>query len=126
MAVGPLVCYHEQVSVFVLSLGVRYIVTNRGKNMAQTYEDACREMQREKTDRAEATPPQSALDIQIGGSHYKDFAIQPVEFIHRNGIPFIEGNCIKYLCRWRAKNGVADLEKVKHYINLLIEMESRK
>ena len=73
-----------------------------------------------------ATEPQSALDIQIGGSHYKDFAIQPVEFIHRNNIPFIEGNCIKYLCRWRAKNGVADLEKVKHYIDLLIEMESRK
>jgi hypothetical protein len=67
---------------------------------------------------------QSALDVQVGGSHYKDFAIQPVEFIHRNGIPFVEGNCIKYLCRWREKGGVADLEKVKHYIDLLIEMET--
>jgi hypothetical protein len=28
--------------------------------------------------------------------------------------------------RWRKKNGVADLEKAKHYIELLIELESRK
>lgn len=67
----------------------------------------------------------SALDVQVGGSHYKDFPIQPVEFIHANGIPFIEANCIKYLCRWRTKNGVADLEKVRHYLDLLIELESR-
>jgi len=63
------------------------------------------------------------LDVQIGGGHYKDFAIQPVEFIHANNVPFIEGNCIKYLMRWREKGGVKDLEKVKHYIDLLIELE---
>lgn len=67
--------------------------------------------------------PQSALDRQIGGGHYKQFAIQPVEFIHKNGIGFIEGNCIKYLARWREKGGIQDLEKVKHYIDLLIELE---
>ena len=80
-------------------------------------------------DHPEMTPfskPQSALDVQIGGGHYKQFAIQPVEFIHKNGIPFIEGNCIKYLCRWRDKGGVEDLKKVKHYLDLLIEMESDK
>lgn len=70
--------------------------------------------------------PQSALDVQIGGGHYKQFAIQPVEFIHKNGIPFVEGNCIKYLARWRDKGGIEDLKKVKHYIDLLIEMESGK
>lgn len=68
--------------------------------------------------------PQSALDRQIGGGHYKQFAIQPVEFIHKNALPFIEGNCIKYLCRWRDKGGIADLEKVKHYVDLLIELEN--
>jgi len=68
----------------------------------------------------------SALDVQVGGAHYKTFAIQPVEFIHRNGIPFIEGNAIKYLCRWREKGGVEDLKKVKHYIDLLIEMETKQ
>jgi hypothetical protein len=65
----------------------------------------------------------SALDVQIGGQHYKSYAIQPVEFIHKNKIPYIEGCAIKYLCRWREKGGIEDLKKVKHYIDLLIEME---
>jgi hypothetical protein len=68
---------------------------------------------------------ESSLNKQVGGGHYKDFTIQPIEFIHLNGIPFIEGNVIKYLCRWREKNGLQDLEKAKHYIELLIELESR-
>lgn len=71
------------------------------------------------------TGKQSALDIQHGGNHYKGFAIQPVEFIHANGVPFIEGNCIKYLMRWREKGGVKDLDKVKHYVDLLIELEAK-
>lgn len=65
----------------------------------------------------------SALAVQVGGKHYKDFAVQPVEFIHKNGIGFCEGNAIKYLCRWRQKNGIEDLRKARHYIDLLIEME---
>ena len=68
-------------------------------------------------------PRNSALDVQIGGQHYKSYAIQPVEFIHKNKIPYIEGCAIKYLCRWREKGGIEDLKKVKHYIDLLIEME---
>ena len=67
----------------------------------------------------------NALSTQVGGGHYLDFKIQPIEFIFRNHIPFIEGCCIKYLCRWREKGGVQDLEKVKHYIDLLLEMERR-
>ena len=65
----------------------------------------------------------SALDVQPGGSHYKDMKIQPVEFIHANSIPYFEGNVIKYVCRHRNKNGLQDLEKAKHYIDLLIELE---
>lgn len=68
---------------------------------------------------------QSALKIQVAGSHYKDLAIQPVEYIHANGIGYFEGNVIKYVSRWRAKNGIADLEKARHYIDLLIELERR-
>lgn len=64
-----------------------------------------------------------ALERQIGGSHYKDFVIQPVEFIHRNGIGFLEGNIIKYTCRHNKKNGKDDLLKAKHYIELLLELE---
>jgi hypothetical protein len=67
----------------------------------------------------------SPLDVQVDGDHYKQMKIQPVEFIHANGIPYLEGNVIKYVSRWRSKNGVADLEKAKHYIDLLIELEGR-
>ncbi len=68
----------------------------------------------------------SALDVQIGGSHYKDMKIQPVEFIHANGMGFLEGNVVKYVSRWRNKNGIADLEKAKHYIELLIELATKE
>lgn len=66
------------------------------------------------------------LDIQVAGSHYKDCTIQPVEYIHANAIGYFEGNVIKYVTRWKKKNGIADLEKAKHYIDLLIELETRK
>lgn len=68
----------------------------------------------------------NALDIQVAGDHYKAMPIQPVEFIYANNIPYCEANAIKYLCRWRKKGGIADLEKAKHYIDLLIQMESQK
>lgn len=68
----------------------------------------------------------SALDIQEGGGHYKDLPIQPIEYIHANGIPFAEGSVIKYVTRWRSKGGIKDLEKARHFIDLLIELETRK
>lgn len=58
------------------------------------------------------------LATQVGGGHYKDLKIQPVQYIHANNIPFI-----KYLTRWRDKGGIQDLEKVKHFIDLLIQLE---
>jgi len=64
-----------------------------------------------------------ATDVQVGGSHYKDMKIQPVEFIQANGMGFLEGNVIKYVSRFRAKNGKQDLDKAQHYLNLLIELE---
>jgi hypothetical protein len=66
----------------------------------------------------------SALDKQVSGDHYKDKAIQPIIYIHANNLGFCEGNVVKYITRWREKNGIADLEKAKHYIELLIEMEN--
>jgi uncharacterized protein DUF3310 len=65
-----------------------------------------------------------ALDIQVAGDHYKSLAIQPVEYIHANQIPFCEGNVIKYVTRWKSKGGIKDLEKAKHFIELLIELET--
>ena len=57
---------------------------------------------------------------QIGGNHYDKMKIQPITFIVDNDIPFIEGNIIKYVCRWKDKGGVEDLKKAKHYLDILI------
>lgn len=65
----------------------------------------------------------NALDVQVGGGHYKDMVIQVVEFCQKNKLNYCESNMVKYACRHRAKNGKEDLLKIKHYVDLLIEME---
>lgn len=67
-----------------------------------------------------------ALAKQVGGSHYKDLKIQPVEFIHANNLGFLEGCVVKRICRWRTKDGIRDLEKIKHEVDLLIQLEQSK
>lgn len=67
--------------------------------------------------------PITALQSQVGGDHYKAMPIQPVQFIHANGIGYMEGCAIKYLCRHGRKGGREDLEKAIHFIQLLIEQE---
>ena len=66
----------------------------------------------------------SALDKQVGGGHYKSMAIQPIEYCHRNHLGPCETHAIGYLSRWRSKGGIEDLQKAKHMIELLIEMEN--
>ena len=68
-------------------------------------------------------PTPTALDTQVGGSHYKKTGIQPVEYCHANNIGFMEGCVIKYISRYKAKGGKQDLEKAKHFIDLLIALE---
>ena len=68
------------------------------------------------------TGTESATQRQIGGNHYKQFKIQPIEFITKNKLSFIQGCIIKYACRFENKNGIEDLEKIKHYCDLQIEM----
>ena len=63
------------------------------------------------------------LNEQVGGNHYKDLAIQPFEFIERNNFGYGAGNVIKYLCRYKKKGGIEDLQKARHYIDLLIRLE---
>jgi len=60
---------------------------------------------------------------QIGGAHYKSMKIQPAQFINENNLPFAEGNAIKYICRHQHKGEVQDLEKAKHYIDMIIERD---
>lgn len=64
------------------------------------------------------------IDKQVGGSHYETMHIQPIEFILKNGLPFCEGNVVKYICRWRQKGGVEDLYKAKQYLQFLIDIEN--
>ena len=61
---------------------------------------------------------------QVGGTHYHDMDIQPWEVISRAGLDFWEGNVIKYVMRYKAKNGLEDLKKARHYLDYLIERES--
>jgi hypothetical protein len=62
--------------------------------------------------------PATPLIKQVGGNHYKNFIIQPVEFIVKNDIDYLEGNIIKYVCRHKQKNGIEDLNKAIHYLEL--------
>lgn len=69
---------------------------------------------------------QKATDKQIGGTHYKDYEIQPVEFAMRNKLDLCQANIVKYTVRFRDKGGLEDLLKARHYIDLLIEYEYGK
>lgn len=65
----------------------------------------------------------SALNTQEGGSHYKILKIQPIEYIHANNIGYLEGNVIKYVTRHESKNGVEDINKAIHYLQLIKELK---
>nr|DAR34910.1 MAG TPA: nucelotide kinase [Caudoviricetes sp.] len=63
----------------------------------------------------------TSLETQVGGDHYKELSIQPIEYILANKLGFCEGNVVKYITRYKSKNGLEDLKKAKHYIDMLIE-----
>lgn len=68
---------------------------------------------------------------QIGGNHYSKMTIQPVEFIEKNNLSYCQGNVIKYICRFDSKHASAekqlqDLEKAKHYIEMLIDIHKKQ
>ena len=68
-----------------------------------------------------------SLGKQVGGSHYKDCSIQPVEYIYSNGLDFLEGNVVKYITRHRTKgDGEAHISKVIHYAQMILQMEYNK
>ena len=83
--------------------------------MAPVFMPDCAEAEEPRT-------PKSALDIQEGGDHYKKYKIQPVEFAFANNMPFLDANAFKYICRHADKNGIADLRKARHYLELMAEM----
>jgi hypothetical protein len=72
----------------------------------------------------EAFKQLEANSLQVGGSHYRDKAIQPWDYIASNNIGYLEGNIVKYVSRWQAKGGLEDLKKAQHYLTKLIEVNS--
>lgn len=68
----------------------------------------------------------TSLNEQPFGSYYRKLAIQPVVFSYKNNLGYCEASAIKYLCRWRDKNGIEDLHKAIHFIELLIELEENE
>lgn len=67
--------------------------------------------------------PESLRKTQHGGKHYKGMAIQPAEYCHRNKLQFCESEAIKYLSRFRNKNGVEDVRKAIHFAIMILDME---
>jgi len=67
-----------------------------------------------------------ATERQVGGTHYNDMPIQPIEFVIKNNLGFCEGNAVKYICRHASKGGLQDLDKAIHYIELLKELKYGK
>ena len=64
----------------------------------------------------------SANELQIAGDHYKKKAIQPWDYIIANDLGYLEGNVVKYVSRWKNKNGIEDLKKAQHYLAKLLEV----
>lgn len=68
----------------------------------------------------------SALETQVGGSHYKDMAMQPVEFAVKAKLNFIQGSIVKYISRYKNKNGKQDIEKAAHFAKLAIDLDEQE
>ena len=68
----------------------------------------------------------SANDHQVGGSHYRARDLQPWDAIVAWGCGFLDGNVIKYVVRFRQKGGLQDLQKARHYLEKMIELEEEK
>ena len=67
-----------------------------------------------------------ATDNQVGGNHYKDCVIQPVEYIIKNKLDFLEGNVVKYITRHKTKGQEEDIRKVIHYCELILQHKYEK
>lgn len=67
-----------------------------------------------------------ANDYQISGTHYKKLNPEPWDVIAAWDMGYLEGSVLKYLARWKNKNGVQDLQKAAHFLQKLIEIETAK
>jgi len=92
-----------------------------------TFDDAWKESTTSKSDFKKINlkkQAKMATEKQVGGEHYKNCKIQPVDYIVENNLTFLEGNAIKYITRHRKKGeGAKDIEKAIHYLEMILEME---
>lgn len=65
-------------------------------------------------------PPKPPVDVITAAPHYTAFKIQPIEFISANGLNFLQGNVVKYVCRAPFENGLEDLKKARQYLDWMI------
>lgn len=119
---------HEVDSVGVDSVSqlMFYTVVNKGKYW-KLYEGDCEEVPAPNEKLLDVIntdlKQDSVLDIQHGGSHYKDKKIQPIEYITANNLDFCEGNIVKYASRHKEKNGAEDIRKVIHYAQFILKFQ---
>lgn len=122
-------CEYTQKSKYVLSKkmdNLKRYPLKKGENMDNKEAFVETFKPEQLSDINEGLRISNPLNTQVGGSHYKDTKIQPVEYAHANKLDFFQGSVIKYITRFRSKNGRQDLEKAKHFIDLLIELEYGK
>jgi hypothetical protein len=104
---ADMINYEEQANMGMMDEAIKKIVKEKGFTKTDLQKEAMK-----------------ATLKQVGGSHYKDCKIQPVEYIVGNDLTFLEGNIIKYITRHRRKGeGRKDIEKVIHYAEMILEME---
>ena len=99
--------------------------------MSKTYKERLAEFEEDMIEHYKLEPKsikpsgvEYSIDTkQIGGNHYSKKAIQPWDYIVSNNMGYLSGNIIKYVSRYKDKNGIEDLKKAMHYLEKLIEVE---
>lgn len=68
-----------------------------------------------------------ANDLQHGGTHYKQFkGLEPWDVITYWGLGYLDGTALKYIARWKHKNGIEDLNKAIHFLQKAVEVETAR
>jgi hypothetical protein len=99
-----------------------YLVDLIGKGeVLYTAAELCHLFEDDPKTPLEETERPSSRNYQVGGDHYSGQGIQPIDYIMANELDFCEGNVVKYVTRWKFKNGVEDLKKARQYLDFLIE-----
>ena len=117
----------------------RTVCTHTGCSWANDQNARCKQIKPDKTKVAETkeepviqkleeladqtAKPKTAFDTQIDGNHYTKLAIQPMEYSFKNNLNCLQHTIVKYVTRYKDKGGLADLQKARHCIDMLIQLE---